>query len=232
MKFRLRSAHRGLTGCGLRHGPIGRLPCRAVPGRARRLGAPAARVADARPRFGALGNGRSAHRPEWPEDVRAPAGRRAVARCSGDAGSSAGFQPESASNSLEFAGNPPRTPRQRRLPAMRAPFERRSVRGDSVVRLGIRARPFEPPTHRPASDDPARSPPSQARSGVPAAPARPAESTRDLTVRCPFGTRALPRLPRSPAAGAVRETCLIIRHSRYSWIPRNSPFQLIERFSS
>ncbi|AHI65492.1 hypothetical protein BTL_91 [Burkholderia thailandensis H0587] len=127
---------------------------------------------------------------------------------------------------------PPRTPRQRRLPAMRAPFERRSVRGDSVVRLGIRARPFEPPTHRPASDDPARSPPSQARSGVPAAPARLAESTRDLTVRCPFGTRALPRLPRSPAAGAVRETCLIIRHSRYSWIPRNSPFQLIERFSS
>lgn len=34
MKFRLRSAHRGLTGCGLRHGPIGRLPCRAVPCRA------------------------------------------------------------------------------------------------------------------------------------------------------------------------------------------------------
>ncbi len=127
MKFRLRSAHRGLTGCGLRHGPIGRLPCRAVPcravpcragpGRARRPGAPAARVADARPRFGALGNGRSAHRPEWPEDVRAPAGRRAVARCSGDAGSSAGFQPGSASNSLEFAGNPPRIRPERRASA-------------------------------------------------------------------------------------------------------------------
>ncbi len=236
MKFRLRSAHRGLTGCGLRHGPIGRLPCRAglgdwalrppvLPMHGRVSG----RSATADPRIDRSGRRMFERRPGGAPlpGARATRDRRldSSPNLPRIPSNSPGIRPESAPN-------PPRTPRQRRLPAMRAPFERRSVRGDSVVRLGIRARPFEPPTHRPASDDPARSPPSQARSGVPAAPARLAESTRDLTVRCPFGTRALPRLPRSPAAGAVRETCLIIRHSRYSWIPRNSPFQLIERFSS
>lgn len=138
---------------------------------------------------------------------------------------SPGIRPESAPNAAPNAAPAPlaRDARPVRTPIGPGRF-RRAPRNP---RTSIRAANASPSLRR-SRAKPAQ-PGSQRRSGR---PARLAESTRDLTVRCPFGTRALPRLPRSPAAGAVRETCLIIRHSRYSWIPRNSPFQLIERFSS